>query len=85
MQKHTHKIIRLTGGVSYVYKCADPDCTYLIHHAQIYHLVGRKAICWECGDFFVLSEDSLNMDLPACDSCAVPGINELVKDIGKSA
>ena len=72
--KHTHKLIK-SGPV---WKCALPDCTFFVYFKQEYILIGRKSVCWECGDEFLFNTSCLNQEMPICNSCAVP---ELPDDV----
>lgn len=78
--KHIHKIVRFPGGRSYIYKCADPNCSFLIHHAQLYHLLGRAIHCFGCGNPFNFTEANILPGEPSitmCDKCITPGIDEV--------
>jgi hypothetical protein len=68
MKKHTHKYFRDDIGIkkSYiVYRCAVPDCYHYIPENQI---IGRKSICFRCGDEFVVSHLLAKQTCPNCDS-----------------
>lgn len=70
IEKHTHKLKRIrfkTGNA--VFFCALPDCHYKINQALA---LGKRNICWRCGDEFIMNEYSLRLAKPHCDSCHRP-------------
>src|SRR5690348_6253575 len=52
------------------FRCIDPDCT---HHESKERIVGKNAVCSQCGKIFVLSKGSLNLRCPICGECHVLG------------
>jgi len=68
--KHVHKLKRLkykSGNT--IYFCALPDCNYKI---AIPLALGKRCICWRCGNEFLINEYSLRLAKPHCDNCHNP-------------
>jgi hypothetical protein len=69
-EKHTHKMKRLkykSGNT--IFFCALPDCSFKTNVALA---LGKKSICWRCGNTFIMSEYSLRLAKPHCDNCHKP-------------
>jgi hypothetical protein len=68
-KKHTHKYRRYVRGnwKTSRYACADPDC-YKVGRPGL--LLGKKSICWNCGQEFILTRDNLETAKPKCINCA---------------
>jgi hypothetical protein len=75
---HIHKLRRhqYKTGTS-VFFCAD-DCTFKI---GVELALGKKSICWRCGNPFTMTPYSLRLAKPHCENCHkskgnknVPGI-----------
>lgn len=69
-EKHIHKFRRhryASGNT--VFFCAQPDCTVKITPALA---LGKRSICWRCGEPFILSEYSIRLAKPHCDNCHKP-------------
>ena len=69
-KNHVHKYHwRKLGSSSRVLACALPDCS----HYQPAHLEamneGKKSICNQCAEEFVLTSDALKEDKPRCEDC----------------
>lgn len=64
-KKHTHK-----SGTA-VFFCALPDCNKKINPALA---LGKRCICWKCGNEFILTEYSIRLVKPHCEACHVPKI-----------
>ena len=67
---HVHKLRRLrykSGNI--IFFCCLPDCTYKTNIALA---LGKRSICHRCGEEFFLSEYSLRLAKPHCDSCHKP-------------
>ena len=71
-RKHIHKIVRVQGRFTQVWRCA--ECKYTVTPAQDYYILASKSICWECGKPFVMDEDTMQMDFPSCARCRNPNI-----------
>lgn len=70
---HTHKFKRLkykTGNVTFF--CALPDCNVKINPSLA---LGKRSLCWRCGEPFILTEYSLRLAKPHCESCHKPKNN----------
>lgn len=74
-QKHTHKFKRLTyKSGNQIFFCALPDCSVKISTALA---LGKRSLCWRCGEEFIMSEYSLRLAKPHCDKCHRPkGVNK---------
>lgn len=66
LQQHIHKLkrIKFKSGNA-VYFCA-LDCNFKI---QVPLALGKKTICWRCGEVFVMNEYSIRLSKPHCSSC----------------
>ena len=65
-QKHVHKLkkINYRSGNS-VFFCV-LDCGFKISVALA---LGKKSICWRCGEEFIMNEYSLRLTKPHCSGC----------------
>ena len=66
-EKHTHKLKRLkykSGNT--IFFCALPDCLFKTNIALA---LGKKSICWRCGNEFIMSEYDLRLAKPHCPAC----------------
>jgi len=76
---HIHKLKRLkykSGNT--VFFCALPDCNF---KTNISLVLGKRSLCWRCGEPFIMNEYSLRLSKPHCDNChktkkEVPWIHE---------
>jgi hypothetical protein len=71
-QKHIHKFKRLkykSGNVTFF--CTLPDCSQKINPALA---LGKRSLCWRCGDEFIMNEYSLRLAKPHCENCHKPKI-----------
>lgn len=66
-EKHVHKYRRHTykSGNS-VYFCALPDCSNKIATSLA---LGKRTICWRCGESFIMTEYSIRLAKPHCQNC----------------
>jgi hypothetical protein len=67
---HIHKLKRLkykSGNT--IFFCSLPDCTFKTNIALA---LGKRSLCWRCGESFIMSEYSLRLAKPHCDSCHRP-------------
>lgn len=66
IEKHTHKLKRLKyrSGNS-VFFCVD-NCSYKVS-SQL--ALGKRAICWRCGEDFSMNEYSVRLVKPHCENC----------------
>lgn len=66
-EKHTHKLKRLkykSGNT--IFFCTLPDCTFKINQALA---LGKRSLCWRCGEPFIMTEYSLRLVKPHCENC----------------
>lgn len=78
-EKHTHKFRRHTyetGGV--IYFCVMPDCSVKIKPPLT---LGKRSLCWRCGETFIMSEYSIKLAKPHCENCHKP--KDKIKDEAK--
>lgn len=66
-EKHTckFKLIKYKSG-NRLFFCTLPDCNKKINPALA---LGKRCICWRCGNEFFLSEYSLRLVKPHCENC----------------
>ena len=73
-EKHIHKLKRLkykSGNT--IFFCALPDCTY---KTNVYLALGKRSLCWRCGEPFVMDEYNLRLAKPHCNNCHKPKKSE---------
>lgn len=73
-EKHIHKLrkhVHKSGNA--VLFCAMPDCHYKINPALA---LGKRSICWRCGEEFIMNEYSLRLTKPHCEKCHKPKKNK---------
>lgn len=66
-EKHTHKLKRLrykSGNV--IFFCTLPDCKF---KSSVPLLLGKRNICWRCGEEFLMTDYALRLAKPHCDDC----------------
>jgi ribosomal protein S27AE len=73
---HIHKLKRLkykSGNT--IFFCSLPDCTFKTNIALA---LGKRSLCWRCGESFIMSEYALRLAKPHCDQCHKPksGVSE---------
>ena len=67
VQKHIHKVKRLRfKSGNHMYFCTLPDCYFKVNPALF---LGKKTICWRCGEEFIMNEYSLRLARPHCEKC----------------
>jgi len=72
-KKHTHKYHKVECFGTKLFFCALPGCP---HHMPKYYengLIGKFSICWGCEKEFILDERAMQMDMPTCINCVLPG------------
>lgn len=71
-EKHVHKLRRHTYKTgNAVYFCA-LDCKFKIITSLA---LGKRTICWRCGEEFVMNEYSIRLAKPHCEKCHKPKSN----------
>jgi hypothetical protein len=68
--KHVCKLKKLkykSGNT--IFFCTLPDCNRKI---SVGLALGKRCICWRCGEPFILSEYSLRLAKPHCSACHKP-------------
>lgn len=66
-KEHVHKLKRHsyeTGNK--IYFCVLPDCKYKVKPGLA---LGKRAICWRCGNEFLMNEYSIRLAKPHCEDC----------------
>jgi hypothetical protein len=67
---HIHKFKRLRyKSGNEIFFCTLPDCNVKLNPALA---LGKRCLCWRCGESFILSEYSLRLAKPHCDACHKP-------------
>ena len=59
------KRLEKTGGYE-TYRCVFPGCT---HYVPYENAVGRKSVCWTCGEELILTKDRLKAKRPIHEHC----------------
>jgi hypothetical protein len=79
-QEHIHKFKRIKyKSGTYSFFCALPDCNKKMNPALA---LGKRSICWRCGEPFILNEYSLRLANPHCEKCHKPKKEEEYKGTG---
>ena len=60
LKRHTYK----TGARSFF--CVLPDCNYRV---AVEMSLGKRSLCWRCGEEFILNEYSIRLARPHCHKC----------------
>lgn len=68
-KKHIHKYMRVQLKFAKVWRCSLPDCYHYMPPHMEEMLIGRKSICWSCGNHFPLDEIAMKEEMPNCFSC----------------
>jgi len=77
--KHVHKLRRrrYQNGTA-VFFCVGDDCTFKIGTE---FSLGKKTICWRCGEPFNLTPYSLTLAKPHCEACHKHKSSETIQEI----
>jgi hypothetical protein len=78
-KRHTHRYHNIAGR----WHCSLPDCTHFMPGNVADNIVGKKSVCWDCGNEFLLDEISLAMDKPICAACNTESSTDKVADFLK--
>ena len=70
-KKHAYK----TGNK--VYFCALPDCLFKI---AVELSLGKRCVCWRCGETFIMTSYSLRLSEPHCSACHKMKPGSKIKD-----
>ena len=85
VEKHICKFKRIVyKSGNAIFFCTLPDCNKKINPALA---LGKRSICWRCGEPFILTEYSLRLAKPHCDACHKPKKIEVPEqlDMNKAA
>jgi hypothetical protein len=78
---HVHKLKRLRyKSGNEIFFCALPDCSFKTNTSLV---LGKRSICWRCGNEFIMNEYSLRLAKPHCDDCHKPKREYAEVDITK--
>jgi hypothetical protein len=77
-KKHTHKYERIDG----VWCCALPDCSHFMpSNVRGGDVSGKRSVCWECKNEFILTIPLMKKAQPLCLICAqIEADNAIVED-----
>lgn len=66
-EKHIHKLKRIAfKSGNKIYFCTLPDCNYKLSTTLS---LGKRALCWRCGNSFIMNEYSIRLAKPHCENC----------------
>ena len=66
-KNHIHKVKRLAFNTgNKIYFCVLDDCNYKV---KVQLFLGKKTICWRCGEAFNMNEYSIRLAKPHCENC----------------
>jgi hypothetical protein len=65
---HKYKRLRYKSG-NEIFFCALPDCNQKINPALA---LGKRSLCWRCGEAFIMNEYALRLAKPHCEACHKP-------------
>ena len=74
MAKHPHRLLLQQQRT---WKCTLPGCTFFVHVGLAHILIGKQAVCWECGETFTLDEEALKDEMPKCFDCRMRGLGDI--------
>jgi ribosomal protein S27AE len=78
---HVHKLKRLRyKSGNDIFFCALPDCAF---KTNISLVLGKRSICWRCGESFVMNEYSIRLSKPHCNNCHKPKKETDTRDMGE--
>lgn len=75
-KRHVHRYRKIKLSYTLAWACALPDCTHRIPVADEESILGKFSICWQCGEQFILNNNSLLEDNPRCSKCKLGLENE---------
>ena len=68
VQNHLHKLKRYKyGNGAPIYFCTLPDCSF---RSPVALMLGKKVLCNQCGNPFVMNENSIRRAKPHCENCS---------------
>jgi len=78
--QHVHKFKRITyKSGNQIFFCALPDCNKRISTSLA---LGKRSLCWRCGESFIMNEYSCRLAKPHCENCHKPKkIEEKIDEI----
>jgi hypothetical protein len=80
MTKHPHRLILQERKT---WRCTLEGCSFFVHLGLAHVLIGKTAICWDCGESYTIDPDALKEDMPKCVDCRSgqdqASLNELAK------
>jgi hypothetical protein len=68
-KRHVHKYHKVSLSYADVWACALPDCNHYMPKHMEATLPGKYSFCWQCGEKFLLSPETMNLDKPKCLTC----------------
>lgn len=68
-RKHVHKYHNIQVAYNKVWACALPDCTHYMPKHMEEMVPGKKSICWQCNEPFILDTEAMKEDKPRCIGC----------------
>lgn len=66
MAKHPHRLMLMDKKT---WRCTLPGCSFFVHLGLAHVLIGKTAICWDCGEQFTFDVLNLKQEMPICDNC----------------
>jgi hypothetical protein len=64
-----HKYYRARTSIGPLWACAKSDCTHhMPRHLELL-MNGKKSICWQCEEPFILTPIELELEQPTCPDC----------------
>ena len=77
-EQHIHKFKRIVyKSGNAVFFCATSDCNKRLN---ISLALGKRSLCWRCGESFIMTEYSLRLAKPHCEKCH-KSKNDNIKDV----
>lgn len=64
MAKHPHRLMLFNRKT---WKCV--ECSFFVHLGLAHVLIGKEAVCWGCGDEFIIDGEALKDEQPKCEPC----------------
>jgi len=69
-KKHPHRYEHVETPIGFVWRCSLPECAhYMPQHMESFLMPGRRVMCNECSNTFILTPVKMQSIQPICDAC----------------
>jgi hypothetical protein len=63
---HMYEKVKWGANKTIIWKCCLADCSHYLH---VEFILGKKSICFKCGNPFLMTYSKLLRNRPKCDDC----------------